>query len=302
MHDAEQGRALVGGVTPRATPSDLALVGVAAGAFATASPLGKAAAGVGFGPMAAGRCALAAVVLLAATWGPTRVALRSLGTRARAGLVVAGVLLAGHFALFLGGLLSTSLAAAAALVSLEPLAVVVAAWIAFRERPTRAETLGLALATAGAVVVGLGAGQGEHRLLGDALVLGAVVLFGAYVAFARGLRATMPPAPYAACVYAVAAIALGPLALAGAGTAAGAPGSAWLAVLGLGLVPTMLGHTTLQRAARHAPAAIVALACPGETVGSILIGAVTGHAPTAVELAGAGIVTLGACVAILGTR
>ena len=82
----------------------------------------------------------------------------------------------------------TSLAAAAALVSLEPLAVVIAAWLAFREVPTRRQWLGLALAMAGAAVVARSAGRGEQRLAGDALVLVAVVLFGVYIAFARGLR------------------------------------------------------------------------------------------------------------------
>lgn len=229
----------------------------------------------------------------AATWR----AVRALAPRRRLALAGAGVLLAGHFAFFLGGLLSTSLAAASALVSLEPLAVVVAAWLAFGERPTRRQWLGLGLAMAGAAVVARSAGQGEHRLVGDALVLVAVVLFGVYVAFARGLRASMPTTSYAACVYTVAAVMLLPVAIAWGRGATTAPSGAWLAVLGLGLVPTLLGHTLVQRAARHVPAAIVALACPGETVGAILIGVAMGLAPTTTEWLGAALVVAGAAVA-----
>lgn len=272
---------------------------IAAAAFSTASPLAKAARGLAFGPIAAGRCAVAALALLllapVATWN----AVGALDARRRAALVLAGLLLAAHFAFFLGGLLATSLAAAAALVSFEPLAVVVAAWLAFREAPTRRQLLGLGVAMAGAAVVTRSAGQGEHRLVGDALVLVAVLLFGAYVAMARGLRRTMPATSYAACVYVVAALALIPVAMIWGDGVTSAPPRAWLAVAGLGLVPTLVGHTLLQRAARSVPAPIVALVSPGETVGAIFIGAAMGLAPTLDEWVGAALVVAGAALAAI---
>jgi drug/metabolite transporter (DMT)-like permease len=288
-------------VSSRPPPSELLLLGAAALAFATASPIAKSIEGLSFATIAAGRCGVSAVALVAVAPVATWAALRALDARRRVALVGAGLLLAAHFALFLGGLLATSLPAAAALVSLEPLSVVVAAWIAFGVRPGRREQLGIAIATVGAVVVSRGAGQGEHRLLGDLLVLGAVVLFGAYVAFARGLREAMPTLPYAASVYAVATLALLPLAVLvdARGTA---PASAWLGVVALGLVPTLVGHTLLQRGARHLPPSLVALVSPGETVGSILIGAAMSRAPTPVEWAGAALVVLGTCVAVTGAR
>ena len=67
---------------------------------------------------------------------------------------------------------------------------------------------------------------------------------------------------------------------------------------GAGLGPTLVGHTLVQRAARHLPASIVALPSPGETVGALLIGAAMGLAPTASEWAGAALVTLGAVVVL----
>jgi drug/metabolite transporter (DMT)-like permease len=288
-------------VSSRPPASELLLLGVAALAFATASPIAKSVDGLSFATLAAGRCGVSAVALVAVAPVATWAALRALDTRRRVALVGAGLLLAAHFALFLGGLLATSLPAAAALVSLEPLSVVVAAWIAFGVRPGRREQLGIAIATVGAIVVSRGAGQGEHRLLGDLLVLGAVVLFGAYVAFARGLREAMPTLPYAASVYAVATLALLPLAVL-VDARGPTPASAWLGVVALGLVPTLVGHTLLQRGARHLPPSLVALVSPGETVGSILIGAAMSRAPTPVEWAGAALVVLGTCVAITGAR
>ncbi len=233
-----------------------------------------------------------------ATWR----GLRALDARRRLALVGAGLLLGAHFGLFLAGLLATSLPAASALVSLEPIADknVVAAWMAFGVRPRRREMAGIAIATLGAAVVSSGAGQGEHRLVGDALVLAAVVIFGAYVAFARGLRDALPTTPYAACVYTVAALALAPLVLVFDAHAAAIPASTWLGVAALGLVPTLIGHTLVQRAARHVSPSLVALASPGETVGAILIGATLGHMPTPIEWTGAAIVVVGACVTVTG--
>jgi drug/metabolite transporter (DMT)-like permease len=58
----------------------------------------------------------------------------------------------------------------------------------------------------------------------------------------------------------------------------------------------------VQRAARHVSPALVALASPGESVGSILIGAATGHAPAPVEWLGAAIIVASACVTATGSR
>jgi drug/metabolite transporter (DMT)-like permease len=281
--------------------SDLALVAVAALAFATSSPLAKSAHGVAPLAIAAGRCAVAAVAI-AVGWPKGALAsLRALTPKQRLALPVAGLLLGGHLALFLAGLASTSLAAAVALVSLEPIAVVLAAWIAFGLRPTRAETLGLVVASLGAMIVASGAGSGEHRLSGDLMVLAGVAFFGAYVAFARGLRDAMPVMPYAGAVYGVAAVALAPLALAtqhGPGTLAG-----WGDVALLGLVPTLVGHTLVQKVARRISPAIVGLVCPGETVGSIAIGALfLGTTPTAREGLGAIVVVAGATAVVTGMR
>jgi drug/metabolite transporter (DMT)-like permease len=286
------------GSRPRST--ELALVALAACAFATASPIAKGIAGLSFAGIGAGRCAVAAVALLAISPVATWRALRALDARRRLALVGAGLLLGAHFGLFLAGLLATSLPAASALVALEPIAVVVAAWMAFGVRPQRREMAGIAIATLGAAVVSSGAGQGEHRLLGDALVLAAVVIFGAYVAFARGLRDALPTTPYAACVYTVAALALAPLVLVFDAGASNIPASTWLGVAALGLVPTLVGHTLVQRAARHVSPSLVALASPGETVGAILIGAATSHMPTPVEWTGAAIVVVGAVVTVTG--
>ena len=270
-------------------------------AIATSAPLAKTAEGLSAIGLGAGRCGVAALAIIVIMPGATTRAIRALRTKQKLALLGVGVILAAHFALFLGGLLATSLPAAVALVSLEPLAVVLTAWASFGIRPTTREWLGISLATAGAIVVARGAGEGEHRLFGDMLVVGAVVLYGAYVAAARGLRDAMPVLPYAAAVYGVAALALLPFAVIIASRSGGAPPPyrTWIVVATMGLLPTLVGHTLIQRLSRRVAPAVVALVSPGETVGSIAIGAFAlGAWPTANEWTGTALVLAGATLAI----
>jgi drug/metabolite transporter (DMT)-like permease len=280
---------------------DVVLVVLASFAFASAGPLGKIAVVVPAVAVAAARTGVASVLLALAAPRALVSALRSLTPRRRLGVVLAGALLAAHFALFLSGLAATSLAAAVALVSLEPLAVVLAAFVAFGIRPTRREIAGLVLATAGAFVVASGAGVGEHRLAGDVMVVACVLLYGAYVAAARGLRDAMPAVPYAAAVYGASSLMLAPIAIVACASSAppSPPRAAILAIVALGVVPTAIGHTLVQTAARRAPPVLVALVSPGETVGSLAIGAfMMGTPPTATEGAGAFLILAGATLAV----
>ncbi len=274
-------------------------------AFASSGPLARYARPVHPLFIAFGRVALAAVALsLLDLRGIARSA-AGLSLRQRAAVLTAGLLLAVHFALFLWGLDRTSLAAALSLISLEPLAVVLCAWAFFRVRPTRSEQAGVLLATAGAIVIASASGAGDHRLSGDLMVVGATVLYGLYVSFARALRDALPARSYAALVYTSAAVFLAAALPAAPGALAGVappPAHAAVASVALALVPTLVGHTAVQAAARRMSPSIVALVSPGETLGGIDIGALWLDAlPTATEIAGAGIILAGATVAIFGS-
>ncbi len=282
-------------------------VALASAAFATSSPLARWGRPAHPLVLAFGRVALAGLLLFALDAGGVLASLRALAPRQRWSVVGAGALLAAHFALFLWGLDRTSLPAAVSLVSLEPLSVVLCAWAFFDLRPTRLERAGVLAATAGAVLVASGAGSGEHRLLGDLLVVGAVVLYGFYVSAARALRDALPARRYAALVYLAAAITLLPALLAVPATEGNViwpvPAHAAAAIVALALVPTVLGHTAVQTAARRLSPSVVALVSPGETLGGIVIGAVALAAvPTTTEIAGALVVLAGSTMAIAGAR
>jgi drug/metabolite transporter (DMT)-like permease len=286
-------------MSQRAGKREVGLVVAAALAIATSAPLAKAAAPMPPLAIAAGRTLLAAAVLGLVAARATVASVRALAPSQRVTLVASGLVLAAHFAAFLTGLAHTSLPAAVSLVSLEPLSVVLFVWLFLGERPSRRELAGVGIATVGGLVVASGAGQGEHRLFGDALIVLAVALFGLYVVAARHLRAKLPLLPYAGLVYGVSGLALLPFGglQVQAGPALGVREVAL--VVALALVPTLVGHTLLNAAARTAPAPLVALVSPGETLGSLVLGAVLLRAwPSGREAVGAALVIAGCLVTI----
>jgi drug/metabolite transporter (DMT)-like permease len=300
-------RAMSPSATPTAPRRAALLVLVAGLAFATSGPLGRWGRPLHPLVIAWGRVALAGLLLVALDARGVLGAVRGLGRRARVGVLAAGGTLATHFVLFQWGLDTTSLPAAVSLISLEPLSVVLWAWAIDGLRPSRIEQVGVMAATLGALLVARGAGVGEHRLLGDGLVMGAVVLYGAYITLARQFRGLLAPRHYAALVYGAAALTLGPL-LVLLGSQPGVmvwpiPTHAAMAVVALALIPTTLGHTTVQAAAQRLSPGLVALASPLESLGALAIAAVVMAAvPTPLELAGAAAIISGVCIALLGQR
>jgi drug/metabolite transporter (DMT)-like permease len=277
----------------------VALVVGAGAAFATSGPLTRVAGALPPTVIVCGRVALAAAALFAIAPRATLRALSETGRGQLAGTAAAGALLAAHFVLFVAGLQRTSLPAAVSLVSLEPLSVVLLAWLLHGPRPTAREQLGVLAATVGALLVGRAAGRGEHRVAGDLLVTAAVLVYGLYVTAARAYRRQLAPGVYASLVYAAAALASA-VALPLAAPIGPVSPRAAAAIVGLALVPTLMGHTAVQAAAQTLPPAVVGLVSPAETLGSLLLGAVwLGAVPTGQELTGALVIVAGVTLAIL---
>jgi len=281
----------------------ITLIALASAAFAVSSPIARFARPAHPLFVAFGRVALASIVLFALDMGGVLRHLRNLNTATRWRIFICGALLGTHFALFQAGLDATSIPAAVSLISLEPVGVVFAAFIFFREVPTRREKIGVVLATIGGAVIAFAAGTGEHKLVGDLLVLGSVALFGFYVAAARAIRNALPPEHAGSMIYAVAALVI-LLVLPYAGAFANVselPGRSFLAIAGIALIPTIIGHTSVQAAARTLPPAIVSLVSPGETLGGLLVAAIFLHEiPKPQECVGAALILSGVLFAIFG--
>lgn len=194
-------------------------------------------------------------------------------------LLVAGGLLAAHFALFVSSLSFTTVASSVVLVTSAPLFVGLGAAVFLGEPPSTRGWAGIAVATAGAVAVGVAdvgsLAFGGRALLGDAMAFGGALTASGYLLVGRSARRRLPTSVYASAVYAVAAAALLAAVLA-SGTSLGLAGAGysartWFAIAGLIVGPQLLGHTVFNALLSRVSATVVAVAVLGEPVIATLL-------------------------------
>ncbi len=187
-------------------------------------------------------------------------------------LALAGVLLAFHFASFFLSLGLTTVASATLFVNLHPLFAAVLSITWLKEKPLRGEWAGIAVAMAGAAVIG-GASLtlAPDAMKGNLLALLGAALIAGYFVIGRRLRPGLGIWVYAGWVYLFAAVALLPILLWRGDPLIGYPGREWLIFAGLAAGPMLLGHTGFNWALRYVRAYIVNLAVLGEPVGASLL-------------------------------
>jgi drug/metabolite transporter (DMT)-like permease len=213
------------------------------------------------------RLSVGGAVLLAITLGQRRPLPHGPDLR-RA--VVAGVLLAAHFGLWIGSLSFTTVTASVVLVCLQPVFVVVGGALLLRESLRAHTVLGIAVAMAGALLIATDIDSaavvavGSDPVLGNSMALAGAVAIAAYVLALRGQTGDVLAT--SAVITCTAALTVLPVAI-----AVGAPlwpadaTSAWW-LLALALGPQVIGHTALNAALRRLPAAVVSGSILGEPV------------------------------------
>lgn len=221
--------------------------------------------------------------------------------------VAAGVALAAHFWAWIASVELTSVASSVALVSMQPVFVAVLSMTLLRETPSGRQWLGIAVACAGALVIGWGDfGRGRAPLLGDALALLGAVLVSVYYIVGRTLRRRLDVWSYVAVVYGVAAVVLlGMAALSPGVPVVAYPGREWLIFLALAAVPTLVGHTGANYAIGYFRAYIVNLALLGEPVIATLLAwalPAIREVPPVQTLVGGTLIVIGIGAAVLGRR
>ena len=193
--------------TPVPAPGELMLLAVGVLGVSMSGPLMAAIAApalaIAFWRNALGSLAVAPVALLR-----HREELRGLSTRGMALTLLAGLLLAGHFALWVTALKLTSVASATALVSLQA-GFVVAFSRLTGGRVGRRVVTGLLLAILGVLVVsGVDLSVSARALGGDGLALAGGALAAVYVMLGGEVRRTVSTTAYTQLCYATCAAAL----------------------------------------------------------------------------------------------
>jgi drug/metabolite transporter (DMT)-like permease len=227
-------------------------------------------------------------------------------------LGAAGVFLAAHFALWNASLALTSVGAATTLVSCTPLFVGIGARF-LGEAPGRRTWAGIALATVGAVVIGVSdalagpvAGAqatGASGLLGDVLAFAGAAAVAVYLLIGRVMRQRLPVSTYAASVYGTAAAVLLPACLLTGSSLGGYAVGSWLAVAGVVIGPQLLGHTVFNSLLTSVSATVVSVVLLIEPVGATALAWLLFHElPAAGFWVGAPLVLAGSWLAIIGEQ
>lgn len=255
--------------------------------------------------LAAARMSVAALALTPAALLRHRAELRRIALDDLKWALVAGLVLGVHFATWISSLEYTSVVNSVTLVTTAPLWVALASPLVLKESISRRAAIGIALALAGGVVVGLSGDAGAPPTRHDPLLGNGLALVGAWAAaiyfmLGRRLRARLSVVLYTWLVYGTAAILLVIAVIVGGLQVSGFPADTYLWMVLLGLVPQLIGHSSLNFALGYFPAAYVSLTVLGEPIGSGLLAIVfLAEWPVPLQLAGAVLVLIGIALATL---
>jgi drug/metabolite transporter (DMT)-like permease len=233
------------------------------------------------------RLSIAAVAMV--FFALSRNSLKSLGRGDLLLVVLSGSVLSLHFAAFILAVKETTVANATFLVNTSPIMLAVMSPLVIRERTTSREAFAVLVATLGILLVAH-AGNGFSAFgVGDLSAILAAFLIAVYSLVGRYLRTSgINTACYTSYVYAAATFAS--LAIVGVSrTQTFRPYDTQnvLAILGLGIVPTALGHTLYNYAlgsVKTVTANLFPLMEP--IIASLFAVVLFGEVPTIVQAAG----------------
>jgi drug/metabolite transporter (DMT)-like permease len=194
-------------------------------------------------------------------------------------------------------------------VDTQPVLVAGASALWLKESPNRGQWIGILIAVAGAMIVGLsdasGANAGApHALLGDVLAFSGGVAGALYYLAGRRLRQSLDLWPYVALVYGACLGVLLLFALVMDTPLVPQPPREMAIFTALALGPMMLGHTGMNWALRYLPAYVVNLTVLGEPVGATLLAAVLPgirEIPAPLTLAGGAVLLAGILITLMRT-
>jgi drug/metabolite transporter (DMT)-like permease len=254
----------------RPSKTDVLLLALAITAVSTSAPLIREAAAPAL-VIAFWRNAMACAVLVPYTATRHREEAAAVGRRERRLAVLAGCLLAAHFATWIPSLSFTSVASSVALVATQPVWAALLARLRGEHVP-RGAWLGIAIAFAGAVVLsGVDLSLSARALGGDALALVGGMLAAAYVTVGAEVRRTVSTSVYTTVCYSVTAVALLAVCVVGRQNLTGHPARTWVLLVAITVGPQLLGHSVVNRVLRTTSATVVSVAILFEIVGATFI-------------------------------
>jgi drug/metabolite transporter (DMT)-like permease len=201
-----------------------------------------------------------------------RAAVKKISKREYLLLFLSGLFLALHFLFWMGSLKLTTVASSTILLSLQPVFVMLGAYIAFRERTSKAAVLGMTVAISGAALIGWGDfGISYQNIQGDLLSILGTIVVAVHMLIGQKLIKTLPATVYSFSVFLTAVLIFAVYNLTLNIPMTGYSDKDWLIFLLLAVVPTVFGHVLFNWLLKYVTAATISMAILGEPVGASLL-------------------------------
>lgn len=281
--------------------ADTGLLLVAVLAVSTSGPLIAAAAAPSLA-IAFYRNAMASGLLLPWALARCRAELAGLSRREWGLALLAGVLLAAHFATWTPALAMTSVASATALVATQPVWAALIAQVRGSPIPGWA-WLGIGMAVAAtALLAGIDLRLSGRALAGDGLALAGGVFAALYVSAGAEVRRSVSTVAYTLVCYGAASVLLLVACVASGASLGGYRPQTWLQLLALTAGAQLLGHSVFNRVLRTTSPTVVSLAILFEVPGAALLAAVFLHQRPPAAAIPAAALLLGGIALVVGFR
>lgn len=241
------------------------------------------------------RNGFAALVLAPFAVTMCRKELLGLSPRDLGAALASGFFLSLHFATWTTSLKYTSVASSTVLVTLQPIFVILGAYLFLGEKVSPKALLAVLIAIGGSILIGISDFQiGGLALWGDFLAFSGGILIAGYVIIGRSLRPRFSLTGYTFIVYGSCSLFLLLMALVSGTPLISYPPREWLLFLAMALIPTIIGHSLLNLNLKYLPASTVSMSVLGEPLGaSILAGLLLNELPTSLQVVGSAIIIVG---------
>jgi len=182
-------------------------------------------------------------------------------------VMLVGLALALHFALWITAFEYTSVANAVIFVALQPLFSLILEYLFSRKDLRRRTVIGVIMALIGTIIISIGdINILFSRLWGDLLALVAGVFASLYLFIGRNLREKLDYFPYIYVVYSYSAFFLAIFVMIAGTPFSGYSNINYLYFLLMALGPTLIGHSIFNYSVRFVPVSIVSLSLLAEPI------------------------------------
>ena len=214
--------------------------------------------------------------------------------------VIPAVILAVNFMTWVVGGRMTQVASASLISNLTPVAMPFFVWAVYKERITRLEVVGTIFTLAGlGVLAGSSASLSQTNFIGDLICLISMLCFAAYLALGRKNGSQISLWLYMVPLYFIAGLICLLCALPFVNPIKSYTLPNVLYMIGLGLIPTVFGHTILNYSMKFFRGQVVSVTNLSQPIFSSLLGLlIFGERPQNVLYIAAGFILVGVLIVL----